>query len=156
LETCGLYEALCTPHLLPNTAHLLLFRYVNSGQGRIQCNYYSICSAFNIELNVFPLLLVISRHFASRHAPHLLPNTLHFSRFVQHQLWSGTHPFLLQFCVLRSKYPLDRIFVAVGVMWTIPFALYSTFAAKYSARVPVYVMSTLMEFKSAVITVLHI
>jgi hypothetical protein len=63
-------------------------RYDKSGRVRIECNYCSNYSASNIQLNGYPLLLVICRHFVARHTPHGLPSTTYASRFVACQLWS--------------------------------------------------------------------
>jgi hypothetical protein len=49
-------------------------RYVNCGPGHIQCNYSSAYSGSNIELNVSPLLLEISRQINARYTAKIAHN----------------------------------------------------------------------------------
>jgi hypothetical protein len=60
----------------------------------------------------------------------------------------------MQFNIFSLKYSINRITAAIAGMTTNRCAVHSTFAAKYSAPAPV-IMSTQVEVKSNVITVLH-
>jgi hypothetical protein len=73
--------------------------YVNSGSCQIQCNYGSAYSGLYIQLLVSPLLLEICRQQDARHTPSLLANTADVSWILLCQLWSGSNPLLLQFCI---------------------------------------------------------
>jgi hypothetical protein len=68
------------------TAHSL--RYVNCGPCHIQCNYSSVYSIFNIQLNVSALLLETSRQFNARYTARFVPNTVHSTQFTLCELWS--------------------------------------------------------------------
>jgi hypothetical protein len=63
-------------------------RNVYSGPGHIQCNYSSAYSYFNIQQNVFVLLMEISRQFNARYTTNLVPNTAQSVQCQLCELWS--------------------------------------------------------------------
>jgi hypothetical protein len=130
--------------------------YVYCGPGHIQCIYSSIYSDFNIHLNVSALLLEISRQFNARYTANLVPNTAHILRFTLYELWSRTYTVHLQLHIFRPEYSTERICAAIGDNRTFRCALYCNLGAKYSARSPVYPMSTVVPDIYNVITVTHI
>jgi hypothetical protein len=48
LEICRQFNRRYAANMVPNTAHILQFRYLNCGPGRIQCIYNSAYSGLNI------------------------------------------------------------------------------------------------------------
>jgi hypothetical protein len=66
----------------------LSIRYGNCGPGHVQCNYCSIYSGFSIKLNIYALILVISRPFNARYTANLVPNIAHTLQFTLWELWS--------------------------------------------------------------------
>jgi hypothetical protein len=130
--------------------------YVNSGPCQIQRYCSSAYSDFNIHLNISPLLLVICRQFNAHCIPHLLINTAHVIRLKLCQLCALSNPAYLQFSRFCPIYSFVRTSVTIGDMSTIRSALCSTFAAKYDASAPDYIVTTLVKAKSNVIAVLHI
>jgi hypothetical protein len=112
------------------------FRYVKSGPGKIQYNYNSCYSWYNIQLNVIPSILVMCRQFNARYTPHLLPNKGRILLFSLCQQWSLSNKIYLHFLLFSLQYSIGRISVDIGEMSRIQCALYSTFAAKFSLNPP--------------------
>jgi hypothetical protein len=115
-------------------------RYVNCGPDHIQCNYSSSYLGYNIQLNVSPLLLEISRQFNALYTAKLMPNKAHMLQFTLCELWSRTYTMYLQLRIFRLQYSTERICVAIEDMSTIQCALYRKPGAKYSAHGAVYPM----------------
>jgi hypothetical protein len=115
-------------------------RYVNCGPDHIQCNYSSSYLGYNIQLNVSPLLLEISRQFNALYTAKLMPNKAHMLQFTLCELWSRTYTMYLQLRIFRLQYSTERICVAIEDMSTIQCALYCNFDIKYSTHPPVYAM----------------
>jgi hypothetical protein len=63
-------------------------RYVYCGPGHIQSIFSFAHLDFSIHLNVFALLLEISRQFNARYTANLVPNIAHILRFTLCELWS--------------------------------------------------------------------
>jgi hypothetical protein len=102
------------------------------------------------------MLLVICRQFGTLSTPHFLPNTPHINRFAQCKLCVLPNTALPPFWRFCRKYSIERISLSIPFTWTIRWALYSIFAAKYSARQPVFAMSSLWPVKYSAIAVLEI
>jgi hypothetical protein len=83
-------------------------------------------------------------------------NTAHSLRFTLCELWSRTYTVHLQLHIFRPDYSTERICAAIGYNWTFRCVLYCNLGAKYSARSPVYAMSTVVPDKYNVITSPHI
>jgi hypothetical protein len=66
--------------------------YVISGPGKMQYNYNSSSSGYNIPLNVNPKMMAILQQFKERYTPHSLSNTEHNIRFTLYQIWSQSNP----------------------------------------------------------------
>jgi hypothetical protein len=84
-------------------------RYVKSGPGQIQYNYFSWYSVFNIQLNGSPLQLVVYRLIDACYTPHLLPNKARVLLCTLYQLWSRTNKIYLHFLIFRLQYSIERI-----------------------------------------------
>jgi hypothetical protein len=130
--------------------------YVKCGPGQIQCNYGSVYSGINIQLNVSALLLGIRRLFNDRNTANLVPDTAHILRFTLCELWSRTYTMHLQLHIFRLQYSFERISPAIGDIPTINCALYCKLGARYSAHPPVDAMCTLDPDLYNVITASHI
>jgi hypothetical protein len=63
-------------------------RYVSCGPGHIQCNYSYVYSGFKIQVDLYALLLEISRYFGVRYTANVVPNTAHTLQFTLPELWS--------------------------------------------------------------------
>jgi hypothetical protein len=102
--------------------------YVNcGGPSQIQRKYCIADSFLNIQINVYPLLLVICRHVGARYTPKLLPHRARILLYALCQLWSQSHPIYLQFFLCRLQYSIERISAAIGGLSTNLWALYSTY-----------------------------
>jgi hypothetical protein len=102
------------------------------------------------------MLLVICRQFGTLSTPHFLPNTPHINRFAQCKLCVLPNTALPPFWRFCRKYSIERISLSIPGTWTIRWALYSIFAAKYSARQPVFAMSSRWPVKYSAIAALDI
>jgi hypothetical protein len=131
-------------------------RYVNCGSGLIQCIYSSACSGFNIHLNVYAVLLEISRQLNARYTANLVPDTAHILRFTLRELWSRTYTMHLQLRIFRLQYSTECICAAIGVTSTIQCSLYCKLGARYCAHPPVYAMWTVLPDIYNVFTAPHI
>jgi hypothetical protein len=131
-------------------------RYVNCGPGHIQGTYSSAYSAFNIHLDIFALLLYISRQFNERYTAFLVPNTEHIVPFTLCELWSRTYTKYLQFLIFMPQYPAVRICAAIVDITWLQCALYCKLGAKYSAQPPVYAMWTVVPGIYNALTAPHI
>lgn len=100
---------------------------------------------------VSPPLLQICRQFDSRYTPHLIPNTGQGKRFALCQLGTQSNLMLMDFRIFCINYSIDVISASNAGMSAIQHAIYSTLAAKYSARKPVSAMSTQISVKTNVI-----
>jgi hypothetical protein len=129
---------------------------VNCGPDHIQCNYSSAYSGHNTQLNVSALQLEIFRHIHPRYTANLVPNTAHILRFTLCELWFRTYTMHLQLLIFKLQYSSERICDAIGDISTIQWALYCNLGAKYSARSPVYAMSTVVPGIYNVATVTYI
>jgi hypothetical protein len=124
------------------TAHSL--RYVTCGPRHIQCNYSTAYSGFNIQLNVSPLLLQISRQFNERCFANVVPNTPHVLQFTLFELRSRTYAIEIQLRIFRLQYSAERITAGIGDVPTCRCALNFKFGAKYRAHLPIYSMWTVV------------
>jgi hypothetical protein len=88
LEICRQFSVRYTANLVPIQHTTFSLRNVYSGPGHIQCNYSSAYSYFNIQQNVFVLLLEISRQFNARYNTNLVPNTAQSVQCKLCELWS--------------------------------------------------------------------
>jgi hypothetical protein len=113
------------------------FRYVNSGSGHIQSIYSSAYLGFNIQVNVAPLLLEVSRQFNARYTAFLVPSTAHIIQFTLCVLWPHPYTKYLQLLIVSPQYSTESTCAAIGDMSTIQCALYCKLGAKYSAQPPV-------------------
>jgi hypothetical protein len=129
---------------------------VNCVSCQIQCTCSFAYLGCSIQLNVYPLLLVVWRQFDARYTPHLLSNAAHVLLFTLCQLCSMSNPMILQICVFRLVYSFECISAAIADITATRCAFYSKFAPKYSADLPVFAMSTLVRAKSFVFPGLHI
>jgi hypothetical protein len=131
--------------LVPYIAHTLSsLRYVDCGPGHIQCNYSYAYSGFNIQRNVSPLLLEISRQFNERNTATLVPYIAHILQFTLCGLWSRTYTMYLQLRIFGRQYWTERVCAAAGDISTFGCALYCKFGAIYNAHPPVYAMLTVI------------
>jgi hypothetical protein len=89
-------------------------RHVNCGPGYIQGIYSSAYLGFNIQLQVGPLLSVVSRQCNERYTASLVPITVHFLQFTVCALWSRTYRMYLQLRIFRLQYSSERIRAAIG------------------------------------------
>jgi hypothetical protein len=121
------------------------FRYVNCGPGHIQCNYCSPYSGFNIQLNISPLLLEISRQANARYNADWVPYIAHTLQSTLRELWFRPYTMYLHLCIFRPQYSTKRICPAIGDISTIQWALYCNHGAKYSPHPPVYAMWTVVS-----------
>jgi hypothetical protein len=71
LEIYRQFNVRYTANMVPNTAHILQFRYLNCGPGHIHCNYSSTYICFNIRWNVSALLFKIIGHYDARYTANL-------------------------------------------------------------------------------------
>ena len=71
--------------------------------------------------------------FDVRYISHLMSHAAHISRFVLCQLRALSNPAKLLFCIFMLNYSNHRTAVCIANMPTARSALYSIFAAKYSA-----------------------
>ena len=113
-------------------------------------------SAGHTQWYISPFPLKICRQFDAPYTPHLLPNTVPFSRIALCQPYTLSNPAQLRYCRFCFKYSIERTSVSVGDMSTTWCTFHSTFAAKYSASVPVNIISTRVKVKSNVFAVLYI
>jgi hypothetical protein len=114
------------------------FYYVDCGPGHIQCSYSSEYSGFNNQLNVYALLLEISRQLHACHTSNLVTNTAHTLQFTLCELWSRTYTTYFQLLIFRPQYSTERICAAIGDIPILRSALYCKFGVKYSSHRPVY------------------
>jgi hypothetical protein len=145
-----------TSHLLPNTCIISGIRYVNSGPRQIQYNYISWYSGFNIQLNVNPSIFVKCPQCNARYTPPLQPHAAKILHITLSQHWPQSNPIKLHFFIFSLQYSIEPISVDIGDISTNQCALYSTFAVKYRAQLPVYGMPSLVPVKSNIITFLDI
>jgi hypothetical protein len=129
---------------------------VYCGPGHIQYIYSSAHSDFNIPLNASALLLYISHQFNARYTAIFEPNTAHILPFTLCELWSRLYTKYFQLRIFRLQHSTVGVCAAIGGISTIQWALYCNLCAKYSARSPVYAMSTVVPAIYNVITALHI
>jgi hypothetical protein len=127
-------------------------RHVNCGSGHIQCTYSSAYSDFNIHLNVFALLLEISRQFNARYTANFEPNTAHILPFTLCELWSRLYTKYLQLRILSLQYSAAGIIAAIVDITSILCALYCNRGANYSAHPAVYAILSLVPAKYKVLT----
>jgi hypothetical protein len=98
--------------------------YVNCGPRHIHCNYSSAYSGINIQLDVSPLLLEMSRQFNSRYTANLVPNTAHILRCTLCDLWSRPYTKYFQHRIFRLQYSAVGFCAAIVHITTIQCALY--------------------------------
>jgi hypothetical protein len=78
--------------------------YVNCGPRHKHCNYSSAYSGINIQLDVSPLLLEMSRQFNERYTSNLVPNIARILQFTLCELWFRTYTMNLQLRLFRLQY----------------------------------------------------
>jgi hypothetical protein len=119
-------------------------RCVDCGPGHKQSIYSSAYSDLNIQLNVGPMLLEISRQFNARYTANFEPNTAQILRFTLCELWSQAYTMHLQLRIFRLHYSSQGRSPAIGGISSILCALYCKLGAKCSAHPSVYSMWTVV------------
>jgi hypothetical protein len=131
-------------------------RCVDCGPGHIQSIYSSAYSDLNIQLNVGPMLLEISRQFNAPYTANFEPNTAQILPFTLCELWSRQYTKYLQLRIFRLQYSAAGIIAAFVDIRTFQCAIYCKLGAKYSAHPPVYAMWTVVPAIYKVYTAPHI
>jgi hypothetical protein len=130
-------------------------RYMYCGPGHIQWTYSSTYSGYNIQMNVYALLLEICRQFSDRYTANMVPNAAHILQFTLSELWSRTYTMNLQLHIFRLQYSTERTSAANRDMTRIQCALYCKLRAKYSAHPPDYAICIVVPAIYSVITAPH-
>jgi hypothetical protein len=119
-------------------------RCVDCGPGRIQNICCSAYLGLNIQLEVAPLLLEVSRQFNARYTANLVPNTARILQFTLYDLWSRSCRLYLQLRIFRLQYSDEGRSPAIGGISSMQWAIYCKLGANYSAQSPVYAVWTVV------------
>jgi hypothetical protein len=125
------------------------------GPCQMLCNCSLACSSYNIQMNVWSLLLEIYRQLNVRYTANMVPNTEHILQFRLSELSSQTYTRYLHFRIFRLRYSTEDSSPAIGGISKIQWELDCKLGVKYSAHPPVYAMCTVAPDIYKVFTAPH-